>query len=68
MLVEDNGPGIPEELLPDIFVKGITTKGEEGLGIGLYLVKDIVNKGKGEITLSTYPGGGTSFYITFPMK
>ncbi|KSU85319.1 two-component system, CitB family, sensor histidine kinase DctS [Fictibacillus enclensis] len=68
LLVEDNGPGIPEELLPDIFVKGVTTKGEEGLGIGLYLVKDIVNKGKGEISLSTFPGGGTSFYITFPMK
>lgn len=68
ILVEDSGPGISENILPYIFDKGVTTKGEEGLGIGLYLVRDIVNKGKGDIKVSSAPGGGTSFFITFPMN
>ncbi|MDN4073186.1 ATP-binding protein [Fictibacillus terranigra] len=68
LLVEDNGPGIPEHIKPYIFDKGVTTKGEKGLGLGLYLVKEIVDKGKGDIKLSSYPNGGTSFYITFPMN
>ncbi|WP_062232168.1 ATP-binding protein [Fictibacillus sp. FJAT-27399] len=68
VLVEDNGPGIPEHLMPYIFDKGVTTKGEKGLGLGLFLVKEIIDKGKGDINLSSYPNGGTSFYITFPMN
>ncbi|MDQ7862304.1 ATP-binding protein [Peribacillus frigoritolerans] len=44
IVLEDNGPGIPEDIHKDIFEYGFTTKGAEGSGIGLYLIDQIVKK------------------------
>jgi two-component system, CitB family, sensor histidine kinase DctS len=68
MLVEDNGSGMTEDIKKHIFERGYTTKGENGSGIGLYLIHQIVEKGKGEIEVTSHENQGTSFVITFPME
>lgn len=65
ILVEDNGDGMDEGVKEKIFSHGFSTKGQEGHGIGLHLVKEIVNKAKGEIVVESEKGFGTSFIITF---
>lgn len=66
--VEDNGIGIPKRDEKRIFEKGFTTKEEEEAGYGLYLVKNAVEKGLGDIQLISNRGEGTSFVIRFPME
>lgn len=68
VLVEDNGSGIEEPILPKIYEKGFTVNKSGGTGYGLYLVKQIAEKGGGGIEVSTCPDEGTSFTITFPME
>lgn len=65
ILVEDNGAGIPNDKLEQIFQNGFTTKAQKNHGIGLYLIDGIVKKGNGTIDVSSTPGEGTSFFITF---
>lgn len=67
IVLEDNGPGIPEHIHKDIFEYGFTTKGAEGSGIGLYLINQIVKKAHGEMSFTTRPNEGTSFFLSFPM-
>lgn len=67
IVLEDNGPGIPEHIHHEIFEYGFTTKGAEGSGIGLYLINQIVKKAHGEISFTTRPNEGTSFSLSFPM-
>ncbi|MBO1582056.1 sensor histidine kinase [Bacillus sp. XF8] len=68
ILIEDNGCGIKEEYLPRVYEKGFTVNKMSGTGYGLFLVKQIVEKGRGEICISSFQGEGTSFIITFPME
>lgn len=68
IVVEDNGSGIPENIKQNIFDYGFTTKGTDGSGIGLYLISQIVEKGGGEIQVTSEPGEGTAFYLSFPME
>ncbi|MCR5823565.1 MAG: Spo0B domain-containing protein [Lachnospiraceae bacterium] len=49
--VENNGPKIPEELQSGIFKKGFSTKKEEGHGMGLAIVSEILSANKGSICL-----------------
>jgi len=62
----DTGKGIPEELLPRIFEPFFTTK-REGLGLGLYNVKQIVRSMGGSISVVSSPGEGTTFKIHLPL-
>lgn len=70
-LIRDNGPGIPAENLPLIFMPGFSTKinfntGEVSRGLGLNLVKDIIeNQFHGSIHAESKPGE-TTFYIRIP--
>lgn len=64
--VTDNGKGVPEQIKETIFNEFYTTKAT-GTGIGLYIVKELVGKYKGEITLESSPGQGTVFTITLPV-
>lgn len=68
VLVEDNGAGIQEEHIPRLYEKGFTKNKTEGTGYGLYLVNQIVEKGRGQIEVSSLPNEGTTFIITFPME
>lgn len=66
----DNGKGIAEETLPNIFDPFFTTrKGDDGTGLGLYIVKSIVSEQfGGTISCTSTPGVGTTFYVRFPLR
>jgi two-component system NtrC family sensor kinase len=65
--VRDNGPGIPEANLNRIFEPFFTTKPVgKGTGLGLSICYGIVKKMKGEITVESTVGRGTSFQIDIP--
>jgi len=64
LTVKDNGPGIPEEILENIFVPFYTTK-ESGSGIGLSLSRQIMRLHKGNIMVQSAVGEGTSFTLSF---
>lgn len=63
--VTDNGTGISEDNLPMIFEPKFTTK-TSGMGLGLAMVKNIVETYKGTITFTTQEGDGTVFRVIFP--
>ena len=62
--VSDTGMGIPEGI--DIFKRFITTK-TQGTGLGLPVVKKIMNQHCGTISYKSSSNGGTSFYLAFPI-
>lgn len=64
MEVTDNGKGIPEKELKEIFIPFYSTR-KEGSGIGLSLSKQIVSLHGGRIKVNSIPGKCTSFYIQF---
>ncbi|MEM0992878.1 MAG: HAMP domain-containing sensor histidine kinase [Bacteroidota bacterium] len=68
--VSDTGIGIPKEKLPTIFELGDSTfgtAGEKGTGIGLNLCKEIVEKYRGTIGVTSNIGEGSQFYFTLPI-
>ena len=67
--IEDNGPGIPEEIRARIFEPFFTTKGVgEGTGLGLHISHDIVvNRHRGQLLVESKPGS-TKFKIILPKK
>ena len=63
--VMDNGRGIPAEHLRQVFEPFFTTKSEgEGTGLGLSIVKNIIEQHRGEISVQSEVGRGTSFEIS----
>ena len=64
--VEDSGPGIPEEFAGRVFQDFFSTKGTEGTGIGLLVVKTIAEEHGGEVTFRSAPGQGTAFRVAIP--
>jgi len=62
--VEDNGKGIPSEVLENIFVPFFTTK-KNGSGIGLSISRQIMQLHNGTIKLKSEPGKGTVFSLEF---
>ena len=66
--IEDTGVGIPEDIAEKIGKESVTTKPiEEGTGLGLILVYDIINLHYGSINFKTEEGKGTNFRITLPI-
>ncbi|MDX1351903.1 MAG: ATP-binding protein [Thiomicrorhabdus sp.] len=61
----DNGPGIPEEAQNWIFEPYATDK-PKGTGLGLAVVRKIVEEHNGQISLTSSPGNGTCFIIKIP--
>lgn len=65
--IQDSGAGIRTEHLGKIFDPFFTTKGpDEGEGLGMFIVRKIVNKYNGTITLESQVGKGTTVIIQFP--
>jgi signal transduction histidine kinase len=66
--IKDNGKGIKTEHLDKIFDPFFTTKGpDEGEGMGMYVVRNIIQKYNGTISLESQEGLGTEFTIQFPV-
>ena len=61
--VEDEGPGVPPELRDSIFKPFVSSKGEGGMGMGLYMAKLIVDSHQGEIAVVDRPQGGARFEV-----
>jgi two-component system NtrC family sensor kinase len=67
IVIEDNGPGIPKEILPRIFNPFFTTKSiGKGTGLGLSLCYGIIKEHGGYITPMSRTGEGASFTIDLP--
>jgi len=65
IMVEDNGIGMDQQTINQIFKNGFTTKNHEDRGIGLYLISELVKKANGRIEVESFPGEGTTFILTF---
>jgi signal transduction histidine kinase len=65
--LQDSGAGISEEVRHRMFEPFFTTKAS-GTGLGLAVVKRIVDGHGGEITVTSPPGGGTVFTVRFPLS
>jgi signal transduction histidine kinase len=68
--VRDTGPGIPPDELPRIFdrlFRGDTSRTERGLGLGLSLVKAVVEAHGGTVDVISEPGRGSVFTVSLPL-
>ncbi|GHF90018.1 sensor histidine kinase [Streptomyces thermodiastaticus] len=65
--VSDEGPGIPEESMSRVFTRFWRGSKRGGTGLGLYIVKGIVEAHGGTITVGRAPGGGAQFRFTLPV-
>ena len=69
--VEDNGPGIPEKEQGAIFgrfYRGEEVRDQEGLGIGLYLTREILRREGGYVKVFSRPGAGSRFSLYLPRE
>lgn len=67
--VRDDGCGIPEADMPRLFEPFFTTHdADEGTGLGLAVVRSIVEHHRGTIDVSSPPGGGASFIVLLPVR
>jgi len=68
--IEDTGSGIRQDVLPHIFDLNYSTKRSksQGLGLGLWWVKNFVYRSDGEIKAYSTPGAGSKFVIKLPMS
>ena len=65
----DTGPGISQENLGRVFEPFFSTKPEgKGTGLGLSLCHSMMKKMKGDITVSSQEGKGTTFHLFFPLQ
>ncbi len=64
--VKDNGSGIETENIEHVFEPKFTTK-NSGMGLGLGIIKNIIENYKGTITFETELGRGTTFIVTLPI-
>lgn len=68
IIVADHGLGIDPELLPNLFQFGASTKGENGNGMGLWVVRQIVLRHGGTIEAQSTPGEGSRFTVLWPRR
>jgi two-component system NtrC family sensor kinase len=67
ILLADSGSGIPPDMLRAIFEPFVTTKGEKGTGLGLWIVKGIIQNHGGKLSVKSRVGKGTVFKIDLPV-
>ncbi|HFC12103.1 MAG TPA: GAF domain-containing protein, partial [Anaerolineae bacterium] len=73
VIISDQGIGIPQEALPNLFrrfyrAQTAVEQGIAGTGLGLYMVKEGVEKHGGQIEISSVVGKGTTFNICLPLS
>jgi signal transduction histidine kinase len=67
VIFADTGPGIASELRPHLFEPFHSTR-PDGLGLGLYISKTIVDEHKGHIQVDSQPGEGATFIVWLPSQ
>ena len=68
MEFDDEGPGIPDEILPRIFDPFFTTKPPgQGTGLGLAIAQGIVADHGGRLEVTSRPGKGSVFRVVLPL-
>src|SRR5258708_4074298 len=67
ILIADTGSGVPREMLQAMFEPFVTTKGEKGTGLGLWIVKGIIQNHAGKLAVKSTVGKGTVFKIDLPV-
>ena len=60
--VKDNGPGVPDDLMPHLFDPFVTTK-RNGTGLGLAIVKHLLQLHGGTVDVDSGPAGGSVFRV-----
>jgi PAS domain S-box-containing protein len=65
--LSDTGEGIPPEVAPRMFEPFVTTK-EDGTGLGLFVTYGVIQAHRGEITVESQPGEGTTFTVLLPVE
>ncbi len=68
IIVEDQGSGIDAMILPKLFQFGVSSKGENGNGMGLWAVKQILNRHGGNIRVYSEVSKGTRFILWWPRR
>jgi len=69
IIFQDDGPGIPADILPNIFDPFYTTKRPgRGTGLGLSISKAILREHNGNVEAASGPGGGAVFTVTLPVE
>jgi signal transduction histidine kinase len=69
LAIADRGPGIPDAYIDRVFeVFERATEGEEGAGIGLAIVKRVIEVHGGRVWVEPTPGGGSTFYLALPRE
>ena len=69
IIVEDNGEGITKALKPEIFKPGVSGKpAAQGQGIGLFLVKQLLELEQGDIQVESELGQGSKFTVSLPSR
>ena len=69
--IKDEGIGLSEEQQRQLFTRfyrAESTKGISGLGLGLYLTKQIIDRHGGEVSVNSKLGEGSEFFFTLPLK
>lgn len=66
--IGDNGPGVTPEIRAHMFERDFTTKGDEGSGIGLSVVRQIISKLGGNVDVVSDAGRGTVVTVALPIR
>ena len=66
LAVEDQGTGIPAQVLPRMFRPFFSTKRDRGMGMGLSIARQVMRQLGGNITAANRPEGGARFELQFP--
>jgi signal transduction histidine kinase len=66
--VRDEGPGIPQDLLPHLFERFVSGRPLRGIGLGLYLAKRVVTAHGGTLTVRSRLGEGACFRFELPRE
>lgn len=66
IIIDDNGPGVPEELRETLFRPFFSKNKSGGTGIGLAVTNKIIQEHKGSVTVDSSPFGGARFVISLP--
>jgi signal transduction histidine kinase len=64
--VDDEGPGVPNEVEPRLFQRFFTMDADQGTGLGLAIVKSVVEAHRGRVFLDAKAGPGARFVVELP--